>query len=66
MQWSWYGGTGGYLGDYYSCANLNVQGGAAVTAQAVCRVMTCIDCQEPTFVGGDVSNPGRNDVCEYW
>jgi hypothetical protein len=55
MQWSWYGGGGGYLGDYYSCVNFQVAGGVAVTAK-----------QLPTFKGGDVSNPGRNDLCEYW
>jgi hypothetical protein len=54
MQWSWYGGTVGYTGDYYSCANLRVSGGVAVTTQ-----------QNPTFVGGDVSNPGVNK-CEFW
>jgi hypothetical protein len=54
MQWAWYGGGGGYLGDYYTCVNFQVAGGVAVTARV-----------QPTFTGGDVSNPGSN-VCEHW
>jgi hypothetical protein len=42
------------LGDYYTCVNFNVNGGSAVGPQP-----------QPTFRGGDVSNPGQN-LCEFW
>jgi len=54
MQWTWYGAGGGYLGDYYSCVDYNVAGGAALTAQAA-----------PVFKGGDVTYPTEN-VCKFW
>jgi len=53
MQWAWYGGSYGYLGDYYSCVDFNVAGGAALAAQT-----------NPVFKGGDVIYPNE-DVCQF-
>jgi len=52
MQWAWYGGGGGFNGDYYSCVNFMVSGGAAVGPQLTAK-----------FIGGDVSSP---DQCKFW
>lgn len=55
LQWSWWGGAFGHTGDYYSCMNFRVNGGAALTTKPAV----------PYFQAGDVSNPG-GDKCEYW
>jgi hypothetical protein len=54
LQWTWYGGMYGEASDYYTCANFNIAGGNAVTAQ-----------QQPVFIGGDAVNPG-GDKCRYF
>jgi hypothetical protein len=44
----------GEASDYYTCANFNIAGGNAVTAQ-----------QAPVFIGGDAVNPA-GDKCRYF
>jgi len=52
LQWAWFGGAF-ELGDYYSCVDYQVSGGAAGSSVA------------PVFVGGDYSYPGQNK-CKYF
>eukprot|EP01119_Soliformovum_irregulare_P002485 TRINITY_DN12732_c0_g1_i1.p1 TRINITY_DN12732_c0_g1~~TRINITY_DN12732_c0_g1_i1.p1 ORF type:complete len:427 (-),score=66.08 TRINITY_DN12732_c0_g1_i1:26-1306(-) len=51
MQWAWYGGGGGFNGDYYSCVNYIIDGGAKGEQLT------------PAFTGGDASSPIG---CKYW
>jgi hypothetical protein len=52
LQWAWFGGAFA-LGDYYSCVDYVVSGGA-LTAQVT-----------PYFKGGDYSFPGQNK-CKFF
>ncbi|KAF9167652.1 hypothetical protein DFQ26_003808 [Actinomortierella ambigua] len=71
LQWVWYGG-GVYYGDkdagfgeYYTCTDYVVQGGAPHldTAAAVAAVGGAGGAR--IWQGGDASNPGT-DLCKYW
>jgi len=53
LQWAWFGGAF-QLGDYYSCIDYIVSGGASGTAPT------------PYFQGGDWSNPTNDSVCKYF
>jgi len=51
LQWAWFGGAFA-LGDYYSCVDYRVSGGAAGSFT-------------PSFVGGDYSYPGQQK-CKFF
>jgi len=52
LQWAWFGGAFA-LGDYYSCVDYVISGGAVGSKQA------------PIFYGGDYSYPGQNK-CKFF
>lgn len=54
LQWTWYGGAF-KLGDYFSCVDYVIQGGAPYTSGPI----------KPSFKGGDVHNPGQNK-CRFF
>lgn len=53
LQWAWFGGAAG-IGDYYSCIDINVSGGANGNAPKI------------EFQGGDASNPNNKNVCKFF
>jgi len=52
LQWAWFGGAF-ELGDYYSCVDYIVSGGATGTKQS------------PVYIGGDYTYPGQNK-CKFF
>ncbi|KAJ1927714.1 hypothetical protein IWQ60_002686 [Tieghemiomyces parasiticus] len=65
LQWIWFGGGVYYaqpkagFGEYYSCTDLVIKGGAQVTVPHAGKSTP------PPFVGKDYANP-KTEVCKYW
>jgi len=52
LQWAWYGGAFS-LGDYYSCVDYKIKGGAVASKV------------DAVFIGGDYTYPGQNK-CKFF